>query len=126
MQHDKLVIFCDSDHGIEPKPARWRIHGFFFSGLCAAVIATLLCYVTLDVDVVRQKAERSAARVRIVKAEFPQSFVPEMAAMLERTIATEKRFWGIGVSLAWLAAALVVLSLLPFIAGGIEAGYVLG
>lgn len=95
--------------------------GLFFAGLCVAMLIVFLAYITLDADVVRQKAERFAARARIVEAEFPQSFSPEMSAMLERTMATEKRFWSIGVSLAWTAAALAFVSFALFVAGGLAA-----
>lgn len=119
-----LAVWIGIPLGLHAATLRGAL-GLFFAGLVAAVLAAMIGYVTLDIDVVRQKAERSAARTRIVETEFPDSYSADMAALFARTLAHEHRFWRLGVGLAWIAAALLVVALLCFVAGGVVAAALL-
>ena len=93
----------------------------FLVGLVLILVAVLLCYIMLDIDVIRQKAERIAARYQIVRIEFSDSFTKDMEEAFDKSVRTQHVFWRLGEGLAWTSVVLGVLSLSFFIAASIYA-----
>jgi hypothetical protein len=97
----------------------------FLGGLALVLLGVMFSYITLDVDVIRHKAERVAARIQVVQAEFPDECSEAMTSELNGAKADQVKFWGYGVALSWTVASICLLSWLCLIGGGIAAGAVL-
>jgi hypothetical protein len=99
--------------------------GSFFAGVILILVAMLLSYMTLDVDVTRQKGERAAARARLIESDFPEQFGDALEAEQVRSEAQQNRHWKIGVRLSYLTILIGSLSLAACVVGGVCAGLLL-
>jgi len=99
--------------------------GSFFAGVILILVAMLLSYVTLDVDVTRQKGERAAARTRLIDSGFPEQFGDALEAEQVKSEAQQNRHWKIGVRLSYVTILVGSLSLAACVVGGVCAGLLL-
>ena len=98
-----------------------QAQSYFLYGTALGLLELIFWFITLDADVMRQKRERLAARLRVVT-----DTVPELESPLELFKAklrkVESFFWSIGVGLAWTNVVLQLASFLLFLWGVVSAG----
>jgi hypothetical protein len=106
----------------EQMPLFLRSEGQFLAGLLLVVLAMLFQWITLDVDVIRQKGERAEARQRMRETGFEDRAGDSMEAERVRSRRHQAKYWRIGVGLMWTCVVLLVLASLLFLRGSLLAG----
>ena len=98
-----------------------RAQSYFLFGAALGLLELIFWFITLDADVMRQKRERLAARLRIVTDTIPEMETP-LEAFKSKLRKVESFFWSIGVGLAWTNVVLQLASFLLFLWGVASAG----
>ncbi len=108
---ERLPWLGEADAGVMLRPPL-----LFLIGAGIGLVELTLWFITLDSDVMRQKRERLAARLRLVAAVSggPHESLGSFLGKLRRT---ESFYWRIGVGLAWTNVILQLVAYGCFIYG---------